>query len=44
MIILNPIICPKCNNELHPRKLGVDIIDGKLMRICGFCEYSEEVE
>lgn len=43
-MILNPIVCKKCKNELQPSKLGVDIVDGKLMRVCGFCGDSEAVE
>ena len=36
-MILNPIICEKCGRELQPDMLGVNMRDGDLIRVCGFC-------
>lgn len=42
-MILNPIICKKCNNGLQPDMIGVKIENGDLVRVCGFCGHEVKV-
>jgi hypothetical protein len=36
-MIINPIICEKCNIELQPEHICVDVEDGNLVRVCAYC-------
>jgi hypothetical protein len=37
MVVLNPIICENCGEELQLEDIFVGIDGDKLVRICGFC-------
>jgi len=43
-MIINPIICPSCREELQPEDIKVGVEDGELIRICGFCGDKTKVE
>ena len=36
-MILNPFKCENCKEELQPDMIGIETIDGKLVRVCMFC-------
>jgi len=38
-MILNPIICKECGNELQPEDVGIRFSDNNdLVRVCCFCD------
>jgi len=37
MTIINPFKCEKCERELQPEDIGLDLDGYELVRICGFC-------
>lgn len=43
-MIINPIICKKCKNELQPKDIKVGVENGELIRVCGFCGEETKVE
>lgn len=43
-MIINPIVCLKCENELQPENVGVKTEGDKLIRVCGFCENEVEIK
>lgn len=44
MTILNPFECENCKRKLQPEDIFVSIENGKLVRICRFCENKVEIE
>ena len=45
MIMINPIICEACKEELQPEgiKVGTDE-QGNLIRFCGYCNAIETIK
>lgn len=44
-MIINPMKCKQCNEELQVKDVGVGInAFGNLVRVCLFCGLEEEVE
>ena len=45
-MIINPIICENCGEELQPENCGVEIepITNHILRVCGFCGNKVDVE